>query len=147
MSCLFYCISHNPGPELASPLSGVAGRPVYQVADRCLRAAVSVINRADLTPDLPRVRAYERVVSSYHRRGTVVPRFSFFNVRSQHGHGSQAWAYTWAGGRTCWSGPRGVGGAADVHVGEEVQARAEPKAGPSTYPSSPSSMLNLLTTR
>jgi len=73
MSCLFYCISHNPGPELAGPLSGVAGRPVYQVADRRLRAAVSVINRADLTPDLPRVRAYERVVSSYHRGGTVVP--------------------------------------------------------------------------
>ena len=73
MSCLFYCISHNPGPELAGPLSGVAGRPVYQVADRRLRAAVSVINRADLTPDPPRVRAYERVVSSYHRRGTVVP--------------------------------------------------------------------------
>ena len=73
MSCLFYCISHNPGPELAGPLSGVAGRPVYQVADRRLRAAVSRINRADLTPDLPRVRAYERVVSSCHRRGTVVP--------------------------------------------------------------------------
>ena len=73
MSCLFYCIRRHPGPELAGPLSGVAGRPVYQVADRRLRAAVSVINRADLTPDLPRVRAYERVVSSYHRRGTVVP--------------------------------------------------------------------------
>jgi len=73
MICLFYCISHNPGPKLAGPLSGVAGRPVYQVADRRLRAAVSRINRADLTPDLPRVRAYERVVSSYHRRGTVVP--------------------------------------------------------------------------
>ena len=73
MICLFYCISHNPGPELAAPLPGVAGRPVYQVADRRLRAAVSRINRADLTPDLPRVRAYERVVSSCHRRGTVVP--------------------------------------------------------------------------
>lgn len=73
MSCLFYCISHHPGPELAGPLSGVAGRPVYQVADRRLRAAVSRVNREDLTPDLPRVRAYERVVSSCHRRGTVVP--------------------------------------------------------------------------
>jgi len=73
MICLFYCIGHNPGPELAGPLPGVAGRPVFQVADRRLRAAVSRINRADLTPDLPRVRAYEQVVSSYHRRGTVVP--------------------------------------------------------------------------
>jgi len=73
MICLFYCIGHNPGPELAGPLPGVGGRPVYQVADRRLGAAVSRINRADLTPDLPRVRAYERVVSSCHRRGTVVP--------------------------------------------------------------------------
>jgi hypothetical protein len=73
MSCLFYCIGHHPGPELAGPLPGVGGRPVYQVADRHLRAAVSRINRADLTPDLPRVRAYERVVTSCHRRGTVVP--------------------------------------------------------------------------
>jgi hypothetical protein len=73
MNCLFYCISHHPGPELARPLSGVAGRPVYQVADRHLRAAVSRVDREDLIPDLPRVRAYERVVSSCHRRGTVVP--------------------------------------------------------------------------
>ena len=73
MSCLFYCIGHHPGPELAGPLPGVGGRPVYQVADRHLRAAVSRINRADLTPDLHRVRAYERVVTSCHRRGTVVP--------------------------------------------------------------------------
>jgi Gas vesicle synthesis protein GvpL/GvpF len=72
MNCLFYCISHNPGPE-AGPRSGVAGRPVYQVADRGLKAAISRITRADLTPDLPRVQAYERVVSSYYRRGTVVP--------------------------------------------------------------------------
>jgi len=73
MICLFYCISHNSGPELAGPLPGVGGSPVYQVADRRLRAAISRINRADLTPNLPRVRAYEQVVSSCHRRGTVVP--------------------------------------------------------------------------
>ena len=73
MICLFYCISHNPGPELAGPLSGVGGRPVYQVADRRLRAAVSRINRADLIPDVPRIRAYERVVLSCHRQDTVIP--------------------------------------------------------------------------
>jgi hypothetical protein len=73
MSCLFYCIGQNHGPELAAPLPGVGGRPVFQVADRHLRAAVSRINQADLIPDLPRVRAYERVVTSCHRIGTVVP--------------------------------------------------------------------------
>jgi hypothetical protein len=34
---------------------------------------VSRIAPTDLAPDLPRVQAYERVISSYHRQGTVVP--------------------------------------------------------------------------
>ncbi len=38
-----------------------------------MRAAVSRVNREDLAPDLPRVRAYERVVPSCHRQGTVIP--------------------------------------------------------------------------
>jgi hypothetical protein len=73
MSCLCYCIGHHPGPPLAAPLPGVGGRVVYRVADRRLSAAVSRIDRAELAPDLPRVRAYERVVTSCHRLGTVVP--------------------------------------------------------------------------
>jgi hypothetical protein len=35
--------------------------------------ALSQIGLTDLDPDIPRVRAYERVVLSYHRRGAVVP--------------------------------------------------------------------------
>jgi hypothetical protein len=35
--------------------------------------AFSEIGLADLAPDIPRVRAYQRVVLSYHRRGAVVP--------------------------------------------------------------------------
>jgi hypothetical protein len=73
MNCLFYCIGRHPGPELSGPLMGVGGRPVYRVAHRHLSAAVSRVDRADLAPDLPRVRAYERVVLSCHRRSTVIP--------------------------------------------------------------------------
>ena len=73
MSCLFYCIRRHPGTELSGSLLGVGGRPVYQVAHRGLSAALSQIGPGDLDPDIPRVRAYERVVSSYHRRGVVVP--------------------------------------------------------------------------
>ncbi len=73
MTCLFYCIRRDPGPEIALPLLGVGGGPVYQVAHRRLRAAVSRINQGDLTPDLSRVRTYERVVLSCHRQGTVIP--------------------------------------------------------------------------
>jgi hypothetical protein len=73
MNCLFYCIGRHPGPELAGPLLGVEGRPVYRVAHGHLSAAVSRVERPDLAPDLPRVRAYERVVLSCHRRSTVIP--------------------------------------------------------------------------
>lgn len=73
MSCLCYCIGHHPGPKIPGTLRGVGGRPVYQVAHRGLSAAVSRIDPADLTPDLPRVRAYERVVNSCHRQGTIIP--------------------------------------------------------------------------
>ena len=73
MSCLFYCVCRHPGSELSGSLLGVGGRPVYQVAHRGLSVALSQIGPADLDPDIPRVRAYERVVLSYHRRGAVVP--------------------------------------------------------------------------
>jgi hypothetical protein len=73
MTRLLYCIRPHPGPELALPLLGVGGAPVYQVAHRRLRAAVSRINRADLAPNLPRVRTYEGVVLSCHRQGAVIP--------------------------------------------------------------------------
>jgi hypothetical protein len=73
MTCLLYCIHRHPGPELIPPLLGVGGSPVYQVAHRRLRAAVSRINRGDLAPDLPRVQTYERVVLSCHRQDTVIP--------------------------------------------------------------------------
>jgi hypothetical protein len=73
MSCLFYCVRRQPGSEISGSLLGVGGRPVYHVAHRGLSVALSQIGRADLAPDIPRVRAYERVVLSYHRRGAVVP--------------------------------------------------------------------------
>jgi hypothetical protein len=43
------------------------------VAHQGLSMALSQIGLTDLDPDIPRVRAYERVVLSYHRRGAVVP--------------------------------------------------------------------------
>jgi hypothetical protein len=73
MSSLFYCVCRHPGAELSGPLLGVGGRLVYQVAYRGLSVALSQIGPGDLAPDIHRVRAYERVVSSCHRRGAVVP--------------------------------------------------------------------------
>jgi len=46
---------------------------VYQVAHRRLSAAFSRISPADLTPDLPRLRAFAWVVHSYHLQGPIIP--------------------------------------------------------------------------
>ena len=73
MSCLFYCICRHPGPEVGGPLLGVGSQPVYRLTHRRLSAAVSRIGSVDLAPDLTRIRAYERVVSSMHRQGPVIP--------------------------------------------------------------------------
>jgi hypothetical protein len=73
MTCMFYCIHRYPGPDKVPSLLGVGGAPIYQVAYRRLRAAVSRINQSDLIPDLPRVRTYEHVVLRCHRQGTIIP--------------------------------------------------------------------------
>ncbi|MCL4502830.1 MAG: GvpL/GvpF family gas vesicle protein [Deltaproteobacteria bacterium] len=72
MSLLFYCIYRHPGPRIAG-LLGVGRQPVHQISHRSLAAAVSRIDSSELAPDLNRVRAYERVVNSCNRRGTVIP--------------------------------------------------------------------------
>lgn len=73
MSYLFYCIYRHPRPELLKAQVGVGGQPVFQVVHRRLGAAISRVKRADLVPDLSKVRAYERVVQSCHRQGVVIP--------------------------------------------------------------------------
>jgi hypothetical protein len=82
VNCLFYCICRHPGPEVPAALLGVGGRPVYRVSHRRLSAAVSGIAPPDLSPDLSRLRAYERVVDACHRQGAVIP-MRFGSVVSQ----------------------------------------------------------------
>jgi hypothetical protein len=73
LNCLCYCVFRHPGPEVSGSPPGVAGHPVYQISHRRLSTAVSLIAGNELTPDLPRVKAYEGVVHSYHQRGAVIP--------------------------------------------------------------------------
>jgi hypothetical protein len=73
MTCLCYCIHPAAGPEPVPPLVGVGGSPVYQVAHKGLRAAVSRVKREELAPDLDRVRTFEQVVLFCYRKSTVIP--------------------------------------------------------------------------
>ena len=72
MSCLCYCICRHPGPE-TKPLLGVGNQPVYRLTQQRLSAAVSRFEPANLVPDLPRLRAYSRVVCALHCQGPVIP--------------------------------------------------------------------------
>ena len=48
-------------------------QPVFPIAINGISAAVSEINDAHLTPDIPRIMAYQKVVESFHSDRTVIP--------------------------------------------------------------------------
>ena len=51
----------------------MGAQPVFAVATNGISAAVSEISDAHLTPDVPRVMAYQRVIASFHSDRTVIP--------------------------------------------------------------------------
>ena len=51
----------------------MGGQPVFPVAINGFSAAVSEISDAHLTPDVPRVMAYQKVIESFHSDRTVIP--------------------------------------------------------------------------
>ena len=73
MKYLLYCVFQNHGCQCPRILRGVGRRPVFLVRKNGLSAAVSRISDSDLSPDIPRVLAYESVIESIHRRGAVIP--------------------------------------------------------------------------
>lgn len=85
MKYLLYCVFQNHGQGCRASLRGVGGRPVFVVQKNGLSAAVSRISDADLSPDIPRVLAYESVIESFYRRAAVIPlRYgSVFEQKSQ----------------------------------------------------------------
>ena len=58
---------------MANSLTGVDDRPVVQVSNNGLVAAVSRIVREDLTPDVSLIMAYKKVIDSFHREQTIIP--------------------------------------------------------------------------
>ena len=70
---LLYCIFHGIEVQRQATLKGVGGQPVFPVAINGIGAAVSEISDAHLTPDVPQVMAYKKVVESFHSDRTVIP--------------------------------------------------------------------------
>src|SRR3989304_6048406 len=73
MKYLLYCVFQNHGRQCRRRLQGVGRRSGFLVEKNGLSAAVSRISDRDLSPDIPRVLAYESVIESIHRRGAVIP--------------------------------------------------------------------------
>ena len=73
MKYLLYCVFQNHTRQCRRKLRGVGRRSVFLVRKNGLSAAVSRISDADLSPDIPRVLAYQSVIESIHRRGAVIP--------------------------------------------------------------------------
>ena len=70
---LLYCIFHSSEVQRQATLTGVGRQPVFPVTINGISAAVSEINDAHLTPDIPRIMAYQKVVESFHSDRTVIP--------------------------------------------------------------------------
>jgi len=81
---LLYCIFRSPAyaafgtagrPEHRKPelVLGVGGEPVLLIARNGLSAVISRIAPSNLTPDITRILAYEKVIESFHRDHTVIP--------------------------------------------------------------------------
>jgi len=82
MKYLLYCVFPNPDLRWRRGLRGVGRRSVFLVERNGLSAAVSRISNADLSPDIPRVLAYQSVIESVHRWGAVIP-FRYGSVFEQ----------------------------------------------------------------
>ena len=82
MKYLLYCVFQNHGRQCRRRLGGVGRKSVFLVQSNGLSAAVSRISDRDLSPDIPRVMAYQSVIESVHRRGAVIP-FRYGSVFEQ----------------------------------------------------------------
>jgi hypothetical protein len=61
-----YCIFRSMEQQRPGALPGVDGRPVFLVSESVLSAAVSSIDPRELTPNIPRILSYKKVVESFH---------------------------------------------------------------------------------
>jgi len=94
MRYLLYCIFNTPvGADLCiyskrETLLGVGGQPISLIAKNGLIAVISRIDQSDLTPDIPRILAYEKVIKSFHSdpaiRGVIPMRYGcLFEEKSE----------------------------------------------------------------
>ena len=73
MRYLLYCIFLSAEQAMTQSIPGVGAQPVFIVESNGLSASLSRISALDVTPDLPQILAYQKVIESFHRHHTVIP--------------------------------------------------------------------------
>jgi hypothetical protein len=73
MKYLIYCILRTGEIRQPACPQGVEGQPVCMVEAGGLSAVTSRLGDEHLTPDLPRILAYQKVVAAFHDAQTVIP--------------------------------------------------------------------------
>ncbi len=73
MRYLLYCVFRSGKHKKAEALTGINGEPVFLVGANNISAALSRIEHSDLTPAVPRLLAYQRVIDLFHRSHTIIP--------------------------------------------------------------------------
>ncbi|MBI5789448.1 MAG: GvpL/GvpF family gas vesicle protein [Candidatus Schekmanbacteria bacterium] len=73
MNYLLYCVFSTLDEPGKAAVLGVGGEPVFYIAHGGLSAAVSQINSQEAIPDIPRICAYNQVVTYFHNNRAVIP--------------------------------------------------------------------------
>ena len=73
LKCLVYCILRDHADAWKVGPTGIEERSVSLAAEDGLVAAYSAVPDTYVTPTLPRIKAYARVVEAFHNTRTVLP--------------------------------------------------------------------------
>ena len=63
----------RPRPYTNVHLAGVDGQPIGIVSHNGLSASISPCVEANLTPDIARIQAYQKVIERFNHRRTIIP--------------------------------------------------------------------------
>jgi len=73
MQHLLYCIFVHEKNSPTVRIAGVDGQPIGIVSHNGLSASVSPCIEANLTPDIARIQAYQKVIERFNHRRTIIP--------------------------------------------------------------------------
>lgn len=151
MQHLLYCIFASGQNATNVHIPGIDGQPIGIVSHNGLSASASRYIAADLTPDIARIQAYQRVIERFNRSCTVIPmRYGclFPNEESIVQHlGQRGRYYLSLLSELNGCVEMGIRVMMSARIGSDVSDRFEQEAAPTSNTQSPLSGMEYLTAR